>query len=157
MARRRRVRLGKPHVKRPHPRFGPEAHERECKAHACRASAPPLRGKRSEVEGVGPLRQNDEEDDERDHADVGRNKIRHPGPSDVFALVLGKHQEQRRDGHRLPRHEKENPVARDDNERHRRDEQVQKHHRRHHAVSRGNAPQVTDSDHGGEARNQEDA
>ena len=119
------MRLGQPDVQRQQPRLGAEADERQEERDA-RPRGPTSARARIAVERVvaAAALQHAEAEQDRDRADVRDQQVQEAGAADLGDPVLGRHEEVRRQRHRLPRDHEHVRVVGDQHQRHRRQERV---------------------------------
>src|SRR5512146_3451417 len=104
MTGRGRMRLGQPDVQRYESRFGAESHE--CKNEE--ESGTRGRGKAIKIQRPTFLAKQHEEHEQESCADVTRHKVCPSGLTRTFLFVFEGDQKKSREGHRFPRHEKQN-------------------------------------------------
>ena len=115
---RRRMRLGQPDVQRQHARLRAEAEQREQE----RGRAPDrLRLHRAhgvETVASGAALQRAETHQDRHRADVRDQQVQVARPPDLGVAMVGGHEEERRQRHRLPGHHEEIGVVGHQHQRH---------------------------------------
>ena len=119
--RRRRMRLGEPDVERDQAGLGSKTNQRQQEQAAGRAGR---RRVRREILRAARATQQEEQRQQKRQADVAGHQI---GPArfpHAGRRVVVDHQEERRQGHRLPGHEEEHAVPRQQHDRQARDQRV---------------------------------
>ena len=148
------MRIGKPDVEGPKSRLAPKADDCEEEAGVGETAR---RGEAIEVVGTGAPSEKDEQDEEEDHAELRGDEVGHPRASHVLPLVLKRDEEKRGEGHDLPRDEKKDSVPRNDEPRHRSDQQIEERDRWAKAPLSNVGGQVSACVDRGQPRNHKDA
>jgi hypothetical protein len=147
--------LGQPEVHRPEAGLGAEADQGEHEAQRAARGA----GARQVGKGkaAGRAREQREQGEEHQHADVRGDEVRRAGAAHAVPLALECDQEEGGDRHHLPGEQEADAVARQHHPRHGGLEQVEGDQRRPDAATAVVAPEVAQAVEGGQAGHQEHA
>ena len=87
--------------------------------------APPRRREPLEIQRPGIPAQQQEHRQQKGRAQVHGHEVSPAGPADALFFVFQRHQEERRQRHEFPAHEKQHAVARHDDQQHAGGEQIE--------------------------------